>query len=282
MSEKLSIVELIKAQLAGDTRNIPVFHALAARLQQVMARPDFSITEVNRLISADAGLSSQVLRVSNSPFYAGLSPVNTIQEAIVRLGAREVSSIVMLATQHDLYRSHDPKFNQAMKSLWEHSYCCAVASKWLAAKAGFGFLAQEAFMSGLLHDIGKLFLLKVMEDIFKDNTLGVGASPAILNEVLYNMHADQGRLLMEQWHMPTIYSEVVAHHEDEKWDHGNPLLTIVRLANLACRKLGIGMRADASLVLFASAESQELGLKEIVLAELEIVVEDALKQPLSC
>jgi HD-like signal output (HDOD) protein len=279
MSENRSIVELIKEQLATGRDRIPVFHAVALRLQQVLARPDFKVEDVNRLISADTGLVSQVLRVANSSYYSGLSKVGTIQEAIIRLGSSEVANIAMLATQQDQYRSDDPRFNTIMQTLWKHAFCCAAGSKWLALKAGYDTLAQEAFLAGLLHDIGSLFLLMVVEEISKVQQGGV--PQAIVTEVLSSLHVEQGYQLMQQWHMPEIYCQVVAGHEAEKWDQGNALLAIVRLADQTCQKLGIGMDADPTLVLLASAEAQMLGLKEIALAELEIVVEDALKLPMS-
>ena len=281
MSENLSIVDLIKEQLGSGSISIPVFHAVAIRLQQVLARPNFSVEEVERLICADTGLVSQVLRVANSPYYSGLSRVGTIREAIVRLGSREVAGIAMLATQQDQYRSGDARYNSIMQTLWKHAFCCAAGSKWLALKSGYDMLAQEAFMAGLLHDIGKLFLLKVMEEVSQAKQLQSGATPAIVSEVLSSMHVEQGHLLMQQWHMPESYCEVVAGHHADQWYHGNALLAMVRLADQTCRRLGIGMNADPNLLLFASTEAQALGLKEIALAELEIVVEDALTHPVS-
>ena len=281
MSDNKSIVELIKEHLVSGTTGIPVFHAVALRLQQLLARPDFGVEEMNRLISADTGLASQVLRVANSSYYSGLSKVGTIHEAIVRLGSREVASIAMLATQKDQYRSADAKYNTVMQVLWKHAYCCAAGSKWLALRSGYDMLAQEAFLAGLLHDIGNLFLLKVMEEISKAKLLPGGATPAILSEVLSSMHVEQGYLLMQQWNMPEVYCEIVAGHEVEQWDHGNALLAMVRLADQTCKKLGIGVHADPTLILFASAEAQALGVNEIALAELEIVVEDTLRQPIS-
>ena len=281
MTEQTSIVEVVKERLASGSLSVPVFHAVALRLQQVLARPDYSIEEVHQLINADPGLASQVLRYSNSAFYAGLSKVSTIRDAIIRLGAKEVANLAMVTTQQDLYRSEDASFNAIMQTLWRHAFCCAVGSKWLAQKSGFAAQAQEAFLAGLLHDIGKLFLLKGMELVCREEELRRSATPAIVTEVLTSLHVEQGHQLMLQWHMPQIYCEVAAGHEDERWDHGNVLLAMVRLANIACRKLGIGIRSDQSLVLFASPEAQVLGLKEVSLAELEIVVEDALKVPLT-
>jgi HD-like signal output (HDOD) protein len=280
MTEQISIVEVVKERLASGTLSVPVFHAVALRLQQVLARPDYSIEEVHQLINADPGLASQVLRNSNSAFYAGLSKVSTIRDAIIRLGAREVANLAMLTTQQDLYRSDDASFNAIMQNLWKHAFCCAVGSKWLAQRSGFGHQAQEAFLAGLLHDIGKLFLLKGVELVCQEEELKRSVTPSIVAEVLTTLHVEQGHQLMLQWHMPQIYCDVAAGHEDEHWDRGNVLLAMVRLANIACRKMGIGLRSDPSLVLFASPEAHVLGLKEIALAELEIVVEDALKVPL--
>lgn len=280
MTKETSIVELIKTRLASGTLSVPVFHAVALKLQQVLARPEFSVEEVHQLINADPGLASQVLRCANSAFYAGLSKVSTIKEAIVRLGSREVANLAMLTTQQDLYRSDDAKYNAIMQTLWKHAFCCAAGSKWLAQKAGFAGQAQEAFLAGLLHDIGKLFLLKAMEEVCRGDAQRGNASASVLGEVLLTLHVEQGHELMVQWHLPEIYCDVVARHHEEQWDHGNVLLAIVRLANIACRKLGVGIRQDPTLLLFASPEAQALGLKEIALAELEIVIEDALNTPM--
>jgi len=277
MTENRSIVELINGYLQESTLNVPVFHTVAVRLQQVLSRQDFSIDEVNKLITADPGLASQVLRVSNSSFYSGLTKATTIRDAIVRLGATCVTNIAMLATQQDMYRSKDEKLNGIMSTLWQHALCCAIGAKWLAAKTNSAALAQEAFLAGLLHDIGKLFLLKVMEEIIKEEKSSGEISPALLAEVINSMHVEHGFHLMQKWSMPEAYSNVVRDHHIDQWDQGNLLLAMVRLVDQACNKLGVGMRPEPDIVLLASAEAQLLGVKEITLAELEIVIEDAIK-----
>ena len=281
MTQEASIVEVLKARLAAGTLNVPVFHVVALKLQQTLSRPDFSINEVHQLLNSDPGLATGVLRAANSAFYSGLSKVSTIREAIIRLGSKEVANLAMLTTQQALYRSEDPKYNAIMQTLWKHSFCCAVGSRWLAQKVGFGAQAQEAFLGGLLHDLGKLFLLKCMEEVCREKQLKGSTSQAVLREVLTTLHAEQGLQLMMQWQMPQIYCDIVAGHEQERWDQGNVLLAMVRLANLACRRLGIGLNKDHTVLLFASTEAQTLGLKETALAELEIVIEDALKVPIS-
>lgn len=277
MTENKSIVEIITGHLSSNDIDVPVFHAVAIKLQQVLAKPDFKLEEIAQLIIADPGVASQVLRVANSVFYAGLSKVTTIKDAAIRLGAREVSNVAMLATQQDLYRSSNTQFNAAMQTLWKHALCCAIGTKWLAGKTGYGALAHEGFLAGLLHDIGKLFLLKVLDELSKSGELGMSVSPALLNEVLSSMHEEQGYQLMKKWNMPEIYCDVVRDHHKEDWRQANALLALVRLVDQACNKLGIGMCPAPSAVLFATTEAQVLGAKEIILAELEIVIEDAQK-----
>ena len=222
-------------------------------------------------------LASQVLRFSNSSFYAGLNKVTTIREAIVRLGASCVANIAMMSTQQDIYRSSDPKLNEITRTLWRHALCCAIGAKWLAAKTNFAALKEEAFLAGLLHDIGKLFLLKVMEKIIKEGKQEGAVSPALISEVMNNMHVEHGANLMQKWNMPETYCTVVREHHADQWDQGNAVLAIVRLVNKTCKKLGVHMFPDPSLVLFACCEAQFLGIREITLAELEIVIEDAMK-----
>lgn len=277
MPESRSIVEVINDNIEDGNLNIPVFNSVALRLQKVLASQDYGIEEVNKLIIADPGLASQVLRISNSSFYAGLNKVTTIREAIVRLGASSVANIAMMSTQQDIYRSSDPKLNEIMRTLWRHALCCAIGAKWLAAKTNFASLKEEAFLAGLLHDIGKLFLLKVMEKIIKEGKQEGSISSALVSEVMDNMHVEHGANLMRKWNMPETYCTVVRDHHAEQWDQGNAVLAIVRLVNQACRKLGVHMSPDPTLVLFACGEAQFLGIREITLAELEIVIEDAMK-----
>lgn len=281
MKKSVSILEVIDDHLNSSTVEVPVFHEVAIKLQQVLSGHEYDIEQAAQLIVADQGLASRVLRVANSSFYAGLSKVSTIHDAIIRLGAREVASITMVATQQDFYYSSTPQLNTVMHSLWKHAFCCAVATRWIAGKCGFQNMAAEAFLAGLLHDVGKPFLLKALEDIRKSGKLAVDLSQALLFEVLDTLHVGHGDNLMKKFNMPEIYCTVVREHHAEQWNSNNHLLAMVRLANKACHNAGISIKPESEQLLFATEEAQVLGFKEITLAELEIVIEDAIAQPMA-
>ncbi|MDR3580035.1 MAG: HDOD domain-containing protein [Oryzomonas sp.] len=272
------LVELIKDRLAGDLRGLPVFHSVAVKLQQMLASRDFRIEEVIRLISEDQSLASQVLKVGNSSYYTGLSKVATIKDAVIRLGAQEIANLVMMASQVELYRSGNPVLDNAMQRLWDHTLSCATGAKWLASKAGYSPLATEAFMGGLLHDIGKLAIIKALDEILQAGGTKANVSEILINEILETMHEDVGHRLMLSWSLPETYCSIAINHHKPEYDGNDILLVIVRLANLTCRKVGKDLRPDPTVALVGASEAQFLGVKEITLAELEIIVEDATAQ----
>ena len=274
LAEKL-LVDMIHDRLSSRTLQLPVFHHVALKLMNVVAQEDYSIAQVAQMISEDQALSSHVLRLANSAFFGGLSKVTTIRDAIVRLGARQVMNIVTVVTQSQQYCTKDRTIAVYMQTLWKHSLGCALGTKWFAEKTGYKELAQEGLLAGLLHDIGQLFLLKVLEDMQVAEPELVLSTPVIL-EVLQHMHVEQGTVLMQHWNIPELYGEIVRQHHADTYDPYNTLLVMVRLVDMACRKVGIGLHYEPSIVLATTAEARILGAKEVVLVELEIMLEDAM------
>jgi putative nucleotidyltransferase with HDIG domain len=275
MSTEKPLIALINEHLSGDLSDLPVFHSVAVRLQQTLAKREFTIDEVLELISEDQSLAGKVLKVANSSYYAGLSKVATIKEAIVRLGAQEIANVAMMASQLECYQSSNEILNANMQGLWSHAFSCAVGAKWLARKAGYPDISSQAFMAGLLHDIGKLALLKVMDDIIRSGESRISLTKPLIDEILTSMHEEVGYNLMRSWSLPETYALIAVQHHKEEFDTANILLSVVRLANEACRKVGKDIQEHPEIALIACPEVQALGVKEITLAELEIVVEDA-------
>lgn len=274
MTTEKPLIELINEKLTGNLQELPVFHSVAVNLQQLLAKRDFHIDTVIEMISEDQALASQMLKVANSSYYAGLSKIATIKDAVVRLGAQEIANMAMMASQFEYYQSEVEVLNRNMKELWEHSLSCATGAKWLAKKTGYTSLASESFMGGLLHDIGKLALLKVIDDIQRNRETQANLSETLINEILDQMHENVGYQLMKSWSLPESYCSIAINHHCEDFDSNDILLVVVRLANLACTKVGKSLRPNPEVSLYSSKEAHYLGMKEIVLAELEIVVED--------
>lgn len=275
MLTEQSLVDIMHERISSQTLQLPVFHPVALKLMNLLAKEDYSITQVAQMIIEDQALSSHVLRMANSAFFGGLSKVTTIRDAIVRLGARQVTNVVTVVTQSQQYRTKDRTMAVYMQTLWKHALGCALGTKWFAEKTGYKELAQEGLLAGLLHDIGQLFLLKVLADVQASEPELALPKPVIV-EVLQHMHVEQGTMLMQHWNIPDLYGEIVRQHHAETYDTHNTLLLMVRLVDMTCKKVGIGLHHDPSMVLAATAEAQALDVKEVVLAELQIMLEDAM------
>lgn len=271
-------VEIVKEQLESDSLNLPVFHPIAVKLQAILSNKDFNIDQVVALIIKDQALTSQILRLANSAFFSGLAKVTTITDAVVRLGAQEIASVTMLASQQNSYNSFaHPELKSHSQILWKHAIGCAIGTRWLCEKTGYKQLAQEGFIAGLLHDIGSLLILKVLEGILNSDSEQKGVSRELTSEIMAAMHTECGYQLMNKWNLPEIYCTIVRDHHLELTETSNVLLSLVRLVDHACRKLGLGGAPEPNLMLAATFEAQSMGVKEIMLAELEIMIEDAME-----
>lgn len=275
MESERSLVEMIDNFVAAKTVKLPAFNATALRIQKEVAEeePDFNLIE--KLIVSDQSLTGEVLRVSNSSFYKGLTQVATIRDAIIRLGIKEVSNIVsMVALQHN-FQSKNPVLHKIMSKLWRHSVGCAIGANWLARQTGLQALAHEAFIAGLLHDVGKLYVLKVVDSMKASGEIENLPSDTVLYEVMQQLHTDYGYSLMEHWNLPEKYSRVARNHHSAELDGSNFLLVLVRLANQICHKMGIGLLEDPSIALMETPEAAQLQLSEVDLARLEVRLEDS-------
>jgi len=273
MEKKVSFVDLIEKFIEEGNVVLPVFSSAAMRVQQELVKKEPNMKVLVNTISGDQSLSSQVLQIANSSFYQGLVEVSTIRSAIVRLGMREVGRISLVSSAKNQFRSVDKEHKQIMRKLWQHSVGCAMGAKWLAKRCELEELESEAFFAALFHDVGKLFVLMVVEQMKKKNR-SMQTSSALLNEAMSSLHPIQGYNLMKKWNIPDIYCVIARDHRLIDYDNKNMLLVLVRLADMMCNKLGIGLQKNSDIVVSSTEEAQQLNLTEIDLAELEILLED--------
>ena len=271
----MTISPTIRRIITSQPLELPVFHPIAIRLQQVLESLDYTVDEVIAIANEDPSLAGKILKVANSPFYLGRVPVETMRDAIIRLGAQLISNLAMVASQASLHTSPNPLVNSYMQRLWIHSHCCAVGCRFVAQSIGESALADQAYLSGLLHDVGKLYLLKALEKLSESGLAQAAMEEDLLQELFDELHVEQGSRLMEHWRLPRQYCNVVALHHEDDWDRDDVVMTIVRMVNAACRRKGMSLHLDQGVELSDLAETQQLALNDFQLAELETVLEDA-------
>ncbi len=273
MTGDKSIVEYIEERLDKGGIELPIFDGVALKLQEVLKNEDYRTEELAEIVEKDQSLTSKILKMANSSFYSGLNPTTTIHGAIVRLGAKSLVNMAMFVTQQQSYNKVNKRFIKWMDPLWVHALGVALASKWLAQHLGLRKLEEESFLAGLLHDIGKLLLVKIIEDLQDSDEMEQDISDSVINDVFETLHCNQGNRLMKHLNMPPSYCDVVLRHDDEELTDSTILINIVRLANMTCHKLGIGLKKDSGLMLSATGEAISLMASDLLLAELQVELE---------
>ncbi len=279
ISESESLLDRINTLIEADKITLPVFGRVALQLRQIVANPNHDAYEVERLIAGDQALAADLLRTANSAFYGGLASIRTIRNAIIRLGTRQVTQLVCLASEHAKYKARDPQLSAMVQRLWRHASSTAMAAQWLAKRLHLLEIEEECFMGGLLHDIGQLLILRAIDEIKEGDGQNLMLTPAVVQEVLAAAHTELGYHLLCRWNLPEIYRRIAKMHHVEEFDSADLPLVIVRLANEASNKLGFGLNPDQTLDLAATPEAQVLNAGEVLLAELEIALEDEVEQP---
>lgn len=275
MAEMRSFREIIDSCLKSNQVQLPVFSKIAMQIQAETSKDEPDINAIEELIVTDTALTSQLIKMANTAFFMGLTKVATVKDAIVRLGTRQVSALVIMLTQKSNYRSEDAFIQKYMTRLWRHSVGTAIGAGWLSTRCGYPQLKDQAFVAGLLHDVGKLFLLTVVDATRNDPKLNFKPSETFLNEILDNLHTEQGHILLEQWHLPETYSIVARDHHQDLADTAHMMVLLVQMADITCNKMGIGLHDPTDLILAATPTAQALTMSELDLAELEIALEDA-------
>lgn len=277
MSEEKNLKSLITEAINKPGMQLPVFNPVALELQQLMSDQDASIQSMEATIMRDPALVMQVLRMANSAIYAGLAEIGTLKQALMRVGSKQVLRLAMAAAQFSLYHSNDPRCNAHMQSLWSGAWASAKGAAWIAERSGHGAISEQAFLAGLLHDAGKLVILRAIEEISSSKISSAVLSDHLIEEMLDSLHCEYGYALMKHWHLPEVYCITGRDHHIPQLDAGNALLVIVRLMDQIRSKLGIGCAQDPEILPAASEEAIILRLNEVQLADLEITLEDQLE-----
>ena len=262
------IPETVRKLLASQPIELPIFHPVALKLQRMLSDLDFTVDEVALVANEDPALASQMLKMANSPMYMGRTKVATLKEVVIRLGAQQVINIAIAASQASAHASRNPSLDRYMKALWQHSHGSALAARWLARACGMRGVVEECYLAALLHDVGKLYLLKAVEKLVTAGVIKAFLDDELVLEIFDAMHVEQGARLVRHWNFPAMYGDVIMAHHASEWDTINKLLACVRLVNMACHRAGVGLRHDPSLDLLNTDEANVLDISESQILEL--------------
>ena len=223
---------------------LPEIPSLIFKLNDTIADPFSSADDIARIISKSPGLSALLLRIVNSAFYGFPSRIDSLSRAVAIIGSKEVTALAVGITTMQIFKDIPPSVFD-MQAFTHHSLACGIFSRILAASANIRN-TEQMFVSGLLHDIGRLVVCRYMPDAAAVMMVPDERSSLYEREkaLLGFRHTDIAADLFKKWNFPmALEQNVVYHHRPN--DAQDPVKAgIVHLADMIVHSLGAGKSGE--------------------------------------
>jgi len=220
---------------ASHTSPVP-FPSIAMEILELVRYPDVDLNELARYIRVDGALAGGVLALANSAVYRAVRRIDTVKEAVARLGMSEVARLAAAISMRALYSTDATRAHEAFQPVWQRLFQHAVTVARCASELARQKLArtpgvEQTFMAGLLHDVGLAAALRAAAELTSYGKLPALEEP-LLDRVLHRVHVEAGVELHKIWQLPPTLSEVAAHHHGPV-PHGElePVIHLVRMVS---------------------------------------------------
>jgi putative nucleotidyltransferase with HDIG domain len=268
-------------ELIANLGDLPPLPQVAAQVLRIAADPDSSTEELQRVISTDQALASQILKIANSAMFGMMRDVKTITQAIMTLGFSTIKSVVIASSAKNLYNRGNSGLQERL--MWEHALVTALAGRAYAKQLRFP-RSEEVFLAGLMHDIGKSVMGVKFPDRYSAMIRTIyneqGDSLQMELDTFGFDHTMVGEALMKSWNLAQSIEQTVRwHHEPlETPPENRGLAALVALGNQLALDQKIGIGRPESLVVPTQQALGILGLdpeqleghRETILQALEM------------
>lgn len=250
-------------RIAARVGDLPALPQMALRVLHLTDGDDWRLDELEEAILRDHTLAARFLRLANSPYYGVRHEITTLSRALNLLGIRKIRSVVLAASVEGLHERKRGSFPG--KVLWEHALAVAFVSQHLAQQCQSGN-PEEAFMAGLLHDIGRPVMDQHGHEQYQQvvELVKSQVTPTLLEaerSVFEFDHTEVGGIVAHAWNLPPVIAHAIRfHHEPQHAPDNRTEAATVNLANALCVKYGVGFEKDPELELVELPSIELLGL----------------------
>jgi len=251
---------------------LPTLPSVAEKLLGMVDDDHSSVDSVVQMIEQDPAIVAKVLSFANAAFYGAGQPILNLNDAVMKIGFKNIRSIALGISLMTIFADNKERYAEAYRKIFCHSFAVGIIANQIAELAGHEVL-HEAFIAGLLHDIGQLVInkyfnddyVRIMDEFQKGRFL-VDAEGAVLGVT----HADIGLWLADKWNLPVVIQDAICyHHHPRDAVRNKKAVAVVHLANIVAEHRALGpIGAGASNSLDYSALDM-LGITEQDLAQIE-------------
>ena len=278
---QLAKQERTRREILHKSDLVPPLPDLVTRVLGLLGQQETEPVDLERLLQNDQVLVAKMLAMVNSPFYGLNRTVGTVKEAVMVLGFRGVRSLVLATSTAKFLQRDYSCYGHEPKGLWLHAVCVASGARRLARRCRMtADEAEQLFVCGLMHDIGKLLLVPYVQ--LDAGAVGERAVVELERATVGLDHTEAGALVTAKWNLSDEIQGVIrAHHHDGGEGVDARAVAVVRLADTVAHALGVGYlpgRAPGHEV--CAADLSLVGLDETAWLsardELVVAMEDAV------
>lgn len=205
------------------------------KLIEHLQADDLGMAELASLIANDAGMTSKILAVANSSAYHRASRAVGLEQSLIALGTDMIKTLVISESVFQTFNNFPHSGSTDLRGFWKNSLSAAVIARDLAERMAYPHV-EEAYLAGLLHNVGRLALLATAPKEYAFNFTARDDEDlcAVEQRTLQITHSEAGAWLIERWHLDSFLADsVLYHHEPSaRLESAHPLIRIVRLAHL--------------------------------------------------
>ncbi len=240
---------------------LPTLPTIYHELMEIMDNPRSTAQDVANVIMQDQASATKVLKASNSPLYGFYGKINNITQAISYIGFDEVKSLIIALTIIDFFNNKVEIKQFDMVSFWKHSIAVGVMTR-LIGKAIRAKDLENYFLSGIMHDIGRLFFMIVIPEAYTKVLSYSYDNRCLLyeaeNQVLGISHSIAGELLADKWNLPKSIQNVIRYQNKGILDNNNrTLVAACHIANVSSNMFGYSY-ADELIITTPNKDTWEI------------------------
>lgn len=218
MSGSASEREVVQLCIDRALEDLPAMPGIIIRVLEETEKAEPSAATLESIICSDQAIVSKVLRVVNSAYYGVQGRVASVGQAIVILGAQQVRNLVLSAAAMSAIPRKHPEEAEALKSFWTHSFATGAAAQAIARWKDLSAVDSETvFVGGLLHDVGRLFMLTHFPSVYRkalESASKAGGGLEDFEGKLFGArHPEIGALVAARWNLPAHLVRIVRDHE---------------------------------------------------------------------
>jgi HD-like signal output (HDOD) protein len=239
----------VSGPIQGMEDKLPETPTIISELNQVIADPLATSNDVARVVNTSPSLAATLLKIVNSAYYGFPSKIDRISRAVTVIGTREISNLALGISVMQTFK-HIPKHIIDMQAFIRHSLACGIIARILAARNNLP-QTEQLFVSGLLHDIGKLIVYGYYpEHATACFCLAESADTSVFQtekNIIGNNHPQLAKHLLSKWKLPMgLTDNIIYHHAPSRASNPNTA-GIVHLADIISQGLGIGYSGERSI-----------------------------------